>query len=347
MADKGYFYRVAEATGTRFWINNPTGSEAEQAIAAGAIGCTTNPAYCATLLEREPAFLRGVIDEVLTTETDADAAAERTYQRAVLRIAGLFRPLYDQSKGRVGYAIIQGDPRHDSDPSFIIAEALRNRAVAANIMAKVPANVAGAEEIDTMVAHDVPMCVTEVLGVGQAAYIWEAYGKAVAKHGKQPVFYVTHITGILDRYLAKVASEQGVAIAPDVLGQAGYAVAREEYRLYRERGYLGAMMIGGALDPTYFTRMVGADMHVTIDWSSAAALLAADGPVEREFEKPLPAGLVGELSEKLADFRRSYDVDALPPAQFADYGPLAFFRGMFLQRYGLLVEELKQRIVSR
>jgi len=50
LGNGGYFHRVAAQTTTRLWINNPTGEEADLAIEAGAIGCTTNPAYCARLL---------------------------------------------------------------------------------------------------------------------------------------------------------------------------------------------------------------------------------------------------------------------------------------------------------
>ena len=42
---KGYFHRLHQETPTRLWINNPTLEEADLAIEAGAISCTTNPSY--------------------------------------------------------------------------------------------------------------------------------------------------------------------------------------------------------------------------------------------------------------------------------------------------------------
>ena len=42
---KGYFHRLHQETPTRLWINNPTLEEADLAIDAGAISCTTNPSY--------------------------------------------------------------------------------------------------------------------------------------------------------------------------------------------------------------------------------------------------------------------------------------------------------------
>ena len=46
MIEDSYFLRVKKQTPTRLWINNPTTQEADKAIAAGAISCTTNPTYC-------------------------------------------------------------------------------------------------------------------------------------------------------------------------------------------------------------------------------------------------------------------------------------------------------------
>jgi len=36
--EKGYFHRINEQTNNRFWINNPTPREVEQAIEGGARG---------------------------------------------------------------------------------------------------------------------------------------------------------------------------------------------------------------------------------------------------------------------------------------------------------------------
>ena len=78
-----YFHRLHRDTATRFWVNNPSGAELEKAIAAGAVNCTTNPAYCAKLLQSDPDYIRGVIDDVLQHEThEIEGAAVQVYQRA-------------------------------------------------------------------------------------------------------------------------------------------------------------------------------------------------------------------------------------------------------------------------
>jgi transaldolase len=86
----GYFHRVHRQTNTRFWINNPTGEEMEKAFGAGAIACTTNPAYCARLLASEPEFVNETIDTVIKETTDCERAAPIVYQRSAMRLLKRF-----------------------------------------------------------------------------------------------------------------------------------------------------------------------------------------------------------------------------------------------------------------
>ena len=47
---RSYFHRVKTETPTHFWVNNPTVKEAQLAIDAGAVSCTTNPTYASKML---------------------------------------------------------------------------------------------------------------------------------------------------------------------------------------------------------------------------------------------------------------------------------------------------------
>ena len=46
-----YFSRLVAETPSRVWVNNPTIEEVELALAQGATGCTTNPAFAGGLLK--------------------------------------------------------------------------------------------------------------------------------------------------------------------------------------------------------------------------------------------------------------------------------------------------------
>ncbi len=339
----GYFHRVAEKSPTRFWLNNPTRKDMEQAIAAGAINVTTNPAYCSKLIKREPGYIRAVIDRVVKETQDDDIAADATYQKCASRVMDRFLPVYKQSRGSRGYVTIQADPREDKDPEAIVNAALRHQALGKNYMAKVPVIPAGAEAIAALVEADIPICATEVFSVSQATYICDLYRRVAKKCGKRPPFFVTHITGIFDEYLLKIVKRDSIDIAPELLWHAGCAVARKEYQILRERGYETTMLGGGARGTHHFTEFVGGDVHITINWSTARELIEADGPVVSRIDAETPKDVIDELVTKLPDFSRAYHEEGLSLDRFEDFGPVQMFRNNFLQGYYLLMAEVASR----
>lgn len=338
-----YFHRVTGETLTRFWINNPSEADMERSIEAGAINCTTNPAYCAKLLDSDPDYIRGVIDKVVKETDDNEVAAIRVYQEASARVMARFLPLYEQSSGRCGYVTMQDDPRVDENPEAVIRAALRNRTLGKNLMAKIPVIEGGLEALEVCVAEDIPICATEVFSIAQAIHMCELYERVAEKTGNRPAYFVTHISGIFDEYLGKTAEREGIEISPDVLAQAGCIVARKEYRLLRERGYHTTMLGGGARGMHHFTEMVGGDVHVTINWSTAQEIMDASIPVVSRIEAEASQSVVDELCDKFVDFRRAYYEDGLQVEEFADYGPVQFFRNAFLKGTYLLLAEIPAR----
>jgi len=338
-----YFHRVHDQTPTRFWINNPSGEDLERAIAAGAINCTTNPSYCSKLLQSDPRYIQGVIDRVIRETEDDDVAAIRVYQESAKRVMDRFLPLYEQSVGGYGYVTMQDDPRADENPEATIRAALRNRTLGKNSMAKIPVIKSGLEALEACVAESIPICATEVFSIAQAVRMCDLYERAAERTGNRPPFYVTHITGIFDEYLGKVAKREGIEIAPDVLAQAGCTIARKEYRLLKERGYQTTMLGGGARGPHHFTEMVGGEVHVTINWTTAQEIIEADEPIISRIDAETPQSAIDELSEKFVDFQRAYQEDGLCVEEFAGYGPVQLFRNSFLKGYYLLLAEIAAR----
>jgi transaldolase len=339
-----YFHQMAKETPTRFWVNNPSGADMERAIAARAINCTTNPAYCSKLLKSDTDYIHSVIDEVITNETrDAEKAAVRVYQRASKRVMDRFLPLYEQSCGEYGYVTMQDDPREDQDTEAVVRCVLSNRELGPNYMAKIPVIQGGLEALETCVEENIPICATEVFSIAQAIHICELYERAAKRTGNRPPFFVTHITGIFDEYLGKVVQREGIEIAPEVLAQAGCAVARKEYKLLKERGYHTTLLGGGARGTHHFTEMVGGDVHVTINWSTAQEIIDADIPVVPRIQAETPQAVIDELCEKLPDFCKAFFEDQLSVDEYADYGPVQLFRNAFLKGWYLLLAEIPSR----
>ena len=338
-----YFHRLTQETPTRFWINNPSETELEQAIANQAVNCTTNPAYCSKLLVSDPEYIHGVIDEVIRETHDNEQAAVLVYQRASARVMDAFLPLYEQSSGEYGYVTMQDDPREDRDADAVIRGVLRNRKLGKNYMAKIPVIEGGLDGIETCVEENIPICATEVFSISQAIHVCELYQRAVEKTGNHPPFFVTHITGIFDEYLGKVAHREGIEIDSEVLSRAGCAVARKEYQVLKERGYDTTMLGGGARGTHHFTEFVGGDVHITINWSTAQEIMDAGTPVTSRIEVETPQSEIDELVEKFDDFRKAWSEDELSVDQFAEYGPVQLFRNAFLKGWHLLLAEIPSR----
>jgi len=344
--EENYFLKVKELSPTRFWINNPTPVDADKAIMAGAISCTTNPTYAMKqiLKEDEKDYVLNIVDEVVKDVKDDNEACDLIQQKLVKRILNKFLPLYEKNPGKEGFVSIQGNPFTDDDANHIVEEALQYRKLGKNFIAKIPATKAGLTAIEKLIPENIPIIITEVMGIAQAIYACEMYERVSRECGKYPPFYLTHITGILDDHLKNVVKRDNIDISPDILWQAGCIVARKQYKIFKERKYFGTMLGGGARGLHHFTEMVGSEMHVTINWTGTAdRLIEANPPVMYRMFNPVPQKVVDELLEKIPDFRRAYMEDGLTVDEFKDFGPVVLFRDSFLKGWTYMLKIIQER----
>ncbi len=345
---KDYFTRINSQTDTRFWINNPTVPEVEQALDHGAVACTTNPTYGANMLRRDEQYARSTIRDCLPVSDNDHVVADQVQQQLVARILRLFAPLYEGSQGRQGFVSIQGNPYADVDPEHIVKEAQEYQALGANFIAKIPATEAGLVAIGRVLREGMPVIATEIFGVSQMIAACEVYEQAASESGKRPAYFVTHITGIFDDYLRhEVVEPLRIQIEPHTLAQAGLAVMRKQYRVFTERGYDGVMLGGGARGIQHFTGCVGGEMHVTINWSTAEELLQINPPIEDQIREETPRHILDELVEKLPDFRFAWEDTGLTRKQFKDYGPVQRFRRQFISGWDQLVAAVREERAHR
>ncbi len=343
---KPYFIRVTEQSPTMFWINNPTRRQADLALENGALGCTNNPSYTQKMLDHpeEHDYALKFLDEAIA-ETDNDWEAAEIFQRKTVKpIAEKFMPLYEQSGGQHGYVSIQGDPINEDDPDVVIRDAIANRKVSPNICCKIPTTTSGLKAIETMIENDIPINATEIFGVSQFVHICETYARVSQKSGHKPRFYMSHIAGIYDDFLGNYVKENQVDISPDVLHQAGLAVARKVYNLMIEREYPCVFIGGGARGLQHFTEMVGGKVCITINWEGTAdKLIEQNPPVVYRLFNPVAGHVIDELMEKLPDFRRGYLDDGLETEEFEHFGPVQLFRSSFVKSWKRALEIIKER----
>jgi transaldolase len=340
---EGYFHRLHRETPTRLWINNPTLEEADQAIAAAAISCTTNPSYAARVIKMEPRRAMRSIREVIQENPDDRHAADRAQQKIVKAIMEKFLDLYERNPGRQGLVSIQGDPHGDDDADQLVDEALGFRKLSKNFITKIPCTAVGLKAFEKLIPEDMPIIATEVFAMAQAIEVCELYQRVSQRCGKHPPFYVTHISGIFDECLAKTAEREGIQISPQALAQAGCTVARKQYAMMRKRGYDITLLGGGARGTHHFTEMVGGALDVTINWSTADEIIKSDPPLTSRIDASTPQAVIDELCDKLPDFRKAYHDDGLAIEEFADFAPLQYFRNMFVKGWDTLLESIREQ----
>ncbi len=262
-----YAKRVQAETPTKIHVNNPTLAEARAALDFDVMGATTNPTFLKRLigLEVDQDRVFAALDRIVATERDDHAAAEKLMIAMVGKLADLYMPVFEETKGRRGVVFIQGNPFRDGDADAMISEAERFFAIAPNIIVKLPSNFAGYRAFRELTAMGKPLCATSSLSLSQEETFFKAYNDIHGEDGKWPVLHVTSLAGILDEFTKKYAAEHGISLSEDALDKGGNLFTKLGYRMLREAGYRGTLLGGAARHFKHFTEMVGSDFESTLN----------------------------------------------------------------------------------
>ena len=325
-----YFQQLTAETPTRVWVNNPTADEIGLALAQGAVGSTTNPAYGGNLLKRAPEQILPVIAECVALSDDDAVVADLVQQRLVARIVERFRPLFDASGGTLGFVSIQGAPEADTDAGHIVEEAHAGHAIGPNAAPKLPATEPGLLAFEQLVAEGYPTIITEVFSLAQLVDASERYLRVTAATGKRPPFFMSPITGIFGDHLKAVAKRDGLAVATSDMELAGVALARECHRIVQEREYPVTLLCGGSRIAFDLTGLVGAPLHATINWSTFAEVLEGPEAFAPGIDVPIDPAVVGRLRAAFPDVERALRLDGLAVEEFEAFGPVQHFRNNFI-----------------
>ena len=325
-----YFSRLASETPTRAWVNNPTEEEIGLALAHGAVGSTTNPAYGGGLLRRAPGEVIPIVDTCLLASDDNRVVADLVQQRLIGRITARFRPLFDASGGRTGFVSIQGSPETDMDGERIWEAAQAGHAIGPNATPKLPATLPGFVAMERVVEQGWPVIVTEVFSLDQVVAACELYLRVTARTGVRSPFFMSPITGILGDHLKKLAKAQGLDVPVRAMELAGIGLSRRCAALVAEREYPVTLLFGGARIPEDLTGLVGAHHHATINWSTFAEILATDPPIERTIDAPFDPEVERALLDTFPDVWKAWEIGRLDPEDFEEFGPVQHFRDNFL-----------------
>ena len=310
MAHSTYLDWVIEETATKWWHDSADPAELQVGLNRGAIGVTTNPFLANLALARNGALWANGIEQVLARRLPAESKAEALMQFVVTETAEKLLPQYEASQGASGYVCGQVNPSRAGDRDAMQAMARRFHNWAPNIAVKLPATSAGLDVLEECVAEGITVTATVSFTVPQVVAIAERHCAGIGRARRANVepgrCFAVIMIGRLDDYLREVAHDNGVAVSEGDIRQAGLAVTKRAYALYREHGYQAVLLVAALRGAYHLTELAGADLLMSIAPPFQEILATQDFPRQERIDMPIAADVVERLC-KMPEFVHSYE----------------------------------------
>jgi transaldolase len=318
-----YLNWVVERTRTKWWHDSAEESELETGLRRGAVGVTTNPLLANAALNRNRPQWSSHIESVLSQNPPAEAKAEALMRIAVTCAAAKLHPEYESSGRQSGFVCAQVNPLRAGDRDYMYAMAKRLHAWAPNIAVKLPATSAGLDVLEDCVAEGMTVTATVSFTVPQVLAIAERHCAGIRRAGEQGIpagkCFAVIMIGRLDDYLREVAADNRAPVSEADIRQAGLAVTKRAYAIYKEKGYAAVLLVAALRGAYHLTELAGADLVMSIHPSSQELFVSQDHAREERIDRPVLPDVLDRLQE-MPEFVRAYKPDGMTPAEFVSFG---------------------------
>ena len=342
MAEDNYLQWLANATPTPWWHDSGEPVELERGLANGATGVTTNPVLISKTVHSNP-------DRWLNTSDNAapQKQTERLTKAVIQNAAQMFAPMYEHSRGVAGYVCAQVNPMLVSDRDAMIQMARRFSTFAPNIAVKLPATAAGLDVLAECIAEGITITATVSFTVPQVIAIaerCEQAAKKARKAGKRPgKCFAVIMIGRIDDYLWDVARDRQASVMEADTKQAGLAITKRAYSIYREKGYEATLIVAAMRGTYHMLELVGAELILSIHPKYQVTLLEQDVPRDAQrINVPIAPEVISKL-QTVPEFVRAYEPDGMEPEEFISYGVVQRTLSQFFVGGWSLLETLNQR----
>lgn len=310
-------------TKTVWWHDSAEPSELARGIERGAIGATTNPFLSHLALSRNRDKWAKEIRGVLSKDLEPEQQAEGLMSVVIKHAAEQLKPEYERSGGRMGYVCAQVNPARAGDRESMLPMARRFSAWAPNIAVKLPATAAGLDVLEDCTAEGITATLTISFTVPQVIAIAERHRRGIQRARKNGVApgkcFAVIMIGRLDDYLRDVAHDYRADISESDIRQAGLAVSKRAYSIYKQRGYEAILIVAALRGAYHMTELAGAELIMSIAPPYQEILLSEDLPCEERIDSEIPSDVLERLST-LPEFMRAYEPQDMSPKDFIAYG---------------------------
>jgi len=318
-----YLNWVMEHTSTKWWHDSAEEAELDLGLQRGAVGVTTNPLLASAALNKNRGQWSAAVDEVLARSLPPESKAEALMRIAVSRAAGKLMPEYEARGGQSGFVCAQVNPLRAGDRDCMYAMAKRLHAWAPNIAVKLPATGAGLDVLEDCVAEGITVTATVSFTVPQVVAIAERHRAGIRRAREGQIepgkCFAVIMIGRLDDYLREVAHDNQAAVSEQDIRQAGLAVTKRAYAIYKDRGYEAVLLVAALRGDYHLTELAGADLVMSIHPSSQELFVGQDHAREERIEKPISGEVLDRL-RRMPEFVRSYEPDGMAPCEFVSFG---------------------------
>lgn len=322
MTQTTYLQWLSQETATAWWHDSADPVELGRGLANGAVGVTTNPVLCATALRACPDPWLPALRS-LPADLKPEERAQELMGIAVRSAAEMLRPVYERTAGKQGYVCSQVNPARAADSKAMIAMARRFNAWAPNIAVKLPATAAGLDALEECAAEGITVTATVSFTVPQLIAVAERYRRGTNRAraaGKVPGrCFAVMMIGRLDDYLRDVAWDRKAEVSEGDISQAGLAVTKRAYAIYKERGYEAIMLVAALRGTHHMLELAGANFIMSIHPTYQAMLLQPDVPRELRIEVPIAPDVITHL-QRVPEFVRSFEPDGMVAEDFITFG---------------------------
>jgi transaldolase len=343
MPEIKYLKWLSGSTSTKWWHDSADPDELNESLANGAAGVTTNPVLIKQSLYSRPDIWDPLISDI-SRDLKGPEKAEEIQKRITQDLALKLEPVYRQTGGKHGYVCAQVIPTKAGDAESMISMAKRLNKWAPNIAVKLPVTRAGLDALEECSAEGITITATASFTVPQVIAVAERYKKGAARAKTTGIApgrcFAVLMVGRLDDYLRDVAMDRRAGVPEPDIVQAGNAVAKRAYSIFREKGYEAVIMSAGMRGAYHATEIAGAGMVFSIHPKIQAMLAKEEAPFVERIDIPIDKGVIYRLN-KIPEFVRAYEPDGMEPEEFITYGVTQRTLSQFVEAGWMPIEAYK------
>ena len=337
---------------TELWNDSCSCKELSYAIENGGCGATTNPVIVYNVLAKElPEWEETILNMIKANPSATEDDLAWTLIKAMgSKAAHLLDDIFESTKGQRGRISFQTNAKYYQNKELMIEQALDLSSQVKNSQVKVPASKAGIEAMEELTYRGVSINATVSFTVSQAIAVAEAVERGLKRREAEGLDITwmhpvcTIMVGRVDDYLKDFYGHSDTLLSSEAFEQAGVAVMKKAYKIYKERGYKTKLLVAAFRNQHHFIDFIGGDIILTIPYAWQKKYNGFDTPVVNNMDTDVDEKVLNELL-KHEEFRKAYTED-LAPEDFQHYGAFIATINQFLNGYDNLVHLIRKYMVQ-